>query len=66
MLPPHLPANRKVVNGTPARSGRQLGRKATQKKVEARRIVLKGPLKVQTERTVSMIAKMRKEKARLC
>jgi hypothetical protein len=65
VLPPHPPANRKISNGTPARSGRALGRKAAAK-AEARRIELKGPLKIQVGKAISMIAKMRKEKARLC
>jgi hypothetical protein len=65
MLPPHLPANRKVANGTPTRSGRAAGRKAAAKP-GARRIALKGLLKVRVDTPISMIAKMRKEKARLC
>lgn len=65
MLPPHLPANRKIANGTRARAGRPVERKAAAK-AAARRIVLKGPLMVQTERTFSMIAKMREGKARQC
>jgi hypothetical protein len=65
VLPPHLPANRKISNGTPARSGRALSRKAVAKD-EARRIELKGPLKIQVSKPISMIARMRKEKARLC
>ena len=65
MLPPHLPANRKIADGAAVRSGRSLGRRAAAK-AEARRIELKGPLKVQAEKPVSMIARMRREKARLC
>jgi hypothetical protein len=65
VLPPYPPANRKIANGTPARSSRRLRRKAAAK-AEARRIELKGSLKLQAAKPISMIAKMRKEKARLC
>ena len=65
MLPPHLPANRKLAAGTPAGSARHPGRKAGGT-ADARPTSLKGPLKVHAGKQVLMIAKIRKEKARLC
>jgi len=64
MLPPHLPANRKVANGTKVRHGRRKPSHAGAAK--ARRIDLKGELRIGSGKGEPMIVRMRKEKARLC
>lgn len=65
MLPPHLPANRKIANGAPTRAG-SASRKHPAIRLEPRRIVLRGQLRIQVEKPQPMIVRARKEKARLC
>jgi hypothetical protein len=66
MLPPHLPPNRRITNGTSGVRARRPVARTAAAKADARRIELKAPLRIGGEKPQSMIARMRKEKARLC
>jgi hypothetical protein len=64
MLPPHLPASRKIDRAAPVRSHR--GKATTTVGLIPTTSELKGPLRVIGSKSEAAVAAMRKRSARLC